>query len=711
MALVTGVTVAYAGPVGAAASWSVVPSASPAGPPTGSFADVSCPSSISCFAVGGASTGPLAEHWDGSHWSIMSMPYNPTAGAFKRISCATTTSCIAVGNAVGGSTVAEWDGTAWSFTPFPGAGTGNAGLVTFESVTCTSPTSCFAVGWKGGGSSTTLIESWNGAQWSIVPSPNPPGQDANTLYDVTCASPSSCFAVGGTLIEQWDGTSWSIVTSPTFPDDTFPNLVGVSCTSESSCFAVGYINNSDGSLETTLIEAWDGASWSIVASPNAPGADRTFLLGVTCESDAACFAAGSVQQDANSPTGILGTVVEQWDGISWSIVPNPNVSQGSNFILGLIAGFQLRWNGTSWSNTTTPPVIPAPPIATLAGVSCATATKCFAVGQYENGAGRTVTLVEQPAGASWSVVASPNAAGSSGLSGVSCPSTTACFAVGSSGTGGAFRTLIERWNGHAWSITPSPNVARAVKGLTPNILLSVSCSSATNCYAVGYSIYFSYQTLIEHWDGKKWTIVPSANLVAGKGVESVLEGVSCSSATNCLAVGRSAATTSNQPGTYRTLTERWNGKAWSIVASPNAVSGSGELAGVSCAATKACVAVGNAYGSALRKSLIESWNGTAWSRVTSADPAAATHSALTGVSCASPTRCLAVGVSSGTSAANTALAKALAGGHWSNVPGAGPAGARTSNLNGVSCPTTASCFAVGTVNTSGTPLTLVERYA
>jgi hypothetical protein len=29
----------------------------------------------------------------------------------------------------------------------------------------------------------------------------------------------------------------------------------------------------------------------------------------------------------------------------------------------------------------------------------------------------------------------------------------------------------------------------------------------------------------------------------------------------------------------------------------------------------------------------------------------------------------------------------------------------------VSCPTNASCFAVGTVNTFGAPLTLVERYA
>ena len=40
----------------------------------------------------------------------------------------------------------------------------------------------------------------------------------------------------------------------------------------------------------------------------------------------------------------------------------------------------------------------------------------------------------------------------SALADVSCPTTTSCFAVGSSGT-----TLIERWNGTKWSIVASPS--------------------------------------------------------------------------------------------------------------------------------------------------------------------------------------------------------------------------------------------------------------
>src|SRR5437667_311369 len=103
--------------------------------------------------------------------------------------------------------------------------------------------------------------------WSIVSSPNSGGNDY--LSSVCCASFSFCTAVGSitngaqTLIETWNGTSWSIVPSPnrgTSPDF----LVGVACVSSSSCTAVGSYHN--GVVSQTLIESWDGATWAIVSS-------------------------------------------------------------------------------------------------------------------------------------------------------------------------------------------------------------------------------------------------------------------------------------------------------------------------------------------------------------------------------------------------------------------------------------------------------------
>jgi hypothetical protein len=76
-----------------------------------------------------------------------------------------------------------------------------------------------------------------------------------SVQTVSCASSSQCFAVGSqnngtsdkTLIEQWDGNSWSIVPSPN--NGTLPQyLFGVACASTSECWAVGYYSSGTGHL-------------------------------------------------------------------------------------------------------------------------------------------------------------------------------------------------------------------------------------------------------------------------------------------------------------------------------------------------------------------------------------------------------------------------------------------------------------------------------
>ena len=64
------------------------------------------------------------------------------------------------------------------------------------------------------------------------------------------------------------------------------------------------------------------------------------------------------------------------------------------------------------------------------------------------------------------------------------------------------QTLVEHWNGSAWSVVPSPNAP----GTRSNSLVSVSAVAANDVWAVGYSLIgFTHQTLIEHWDGSSWT--------------------------------------------------------------------------------------------------------------------------------------------------------------------------------------------------------------
>ena len=87
------------------------------------------------------------------------------------------------------------------------------------------------------------------------------------------------------------------------------------------------------------------------------------------------------------------------------------------------------------------------------------------------------------------------------------------------------------WNGSTWSIVPSPN-----QGSDYNFLYGVSCTSPTYCVAVGDDAVPTELHLdvpMDPWDGIAWSVAssPSQNEVFDD-----LNGVSCTSPTNCIAV-------------------------------------------------------------------------------------------------------------------------------------------------------------------------------
>ena len=324
------------------------------------------------------------------------------------------------------------------------------------------------------------------SRWSIIHSPNPSGGEAE-LDGVSCVSATDCIAVGGdlrngsTVVEHWSGKKWSIIHSPRGVGSG-----GVSCVSASDCTAVGPPSQ------------WNGTVWSITPSPTPSDGS---LAGVSCVSAVDCIAVGRIGNDAGGSTGgddAAGhTLVEQWNGTKWSIVHAPNPSVGG----------------------------------ALMGVSCVTAVDCTAVGNsFGVSDGHTYNksaLVEHWNGTKWSITLSK---GGIALDGVSCVSATDCTAVGRGGSG----TLVEHWNGKKWSIIHSLTPSSGGGGLD-----GVSCVSATDCTAVGFSIRAPISgpqvstTLVEHWNGKKWSVIPSSNPSGG----GVLLGVSCVSATHCAAVG------------------------------------------------------------------------------------------------------------------------------------------------------------------------------
>jgi hypothetical protein len=696
----------------ASPAWSVVPTPSRSGASDGSLRAVSCASASQCFAVGTEGTGidpqTLIESWNGSRWSIVkSLSVGISGSSLDSISC-TSAWCMAIGNyqnfVAGPQVLIEaWSGSTWSTIPTPNPV--NAEDVDLASVSCLSATACTAVGSyesSTSGSVVTLVESWNGSNWSQVSSPNVSG-DETFLNGVSCASASACMAVGGaenveggaeqTLTESWNGSTWSIVASPNQGLGENNYLNGVSCRSATSCTAVGLY---DSSGSKPLVESWNGTTWSIAASPGTGN-----LNSVSCATAKFCIAVGSA--------GVV-----RWNGSTWSdVLSNKHLSAVScvsastcmaagNLKISTIVRHALvvSWHAGKWSTVPSPSRLTYSNV--LAGVSCPSATSCVAVGHYLDSKSVMQTLVESWNGSTWSIVASPNEGtlGSS-LDSISCTSASACMAVGSYTTAGSAQPLIESWNGKTWSILSSA----AISGQSPQ-LTGVSCTSAKSCMAVG--VYGTvagedFTTFTEAWNGKTWSVVPSVNSSG----QTYLNGVSCVSAKSCTAAGWYATT----GGLGETLIESWNGSAWSVVTSPNEGEDTNTLVGISCLSASSCTAVGSAagvgYGGATQ-TRVESWNGSTWSIVPSADQGTQSNY-LAGISCRSASSCIAVGEVGTVS--DHSVAKALIeswnGSTWSILPSPSVS-ALDPQLFAVSCTTTTSCMATGEIG-AGNQASLAER--
>jgi hypothetical protein len=347
-------------------------------------------------------------------------------------------------------------------------------------------------------------------------------------------------------------TRWSIVPSSNVSPSQGSNLLGTSCTSTTFCMSVGHYTNASG-IDQTLTETFNGSSWSIVPSPDTSPTLDNDLGQVSCTSPNFCVAVG----DAKNSGFYYQPLVEMFDGTSWSIIPSPSTSTTEAQFLN--------------------------------GVTCLGTTFCVAVGAVEVTAGHPQTLVLSYDGTQWVITPSPSPSPSIDILGaVSCPSITDCVAVGVNFNemAGHGETLIESFDGAKWMVTPSPNVP----GSQDNTVYGISCTSISDCVAVGSYADASYvnHTLTLAYDGINWTIEPSPNTSSDQ--DNVLQSVSCTSSTSCMAVG----STGKPAPVEQTLVEDLTETAWGIVPSPNTSPNEDNvLSDVTCPGAEYCVAVGN----------------------------------------------------------------------------------------------------------------------
>jgi PKD repeat protein len=377
----------------------------------------------------------------------------------------------AAGTVYGGDETLETEPSSWRVAALPQPPNSGKGEEAFG-VSCLQPDECVAVGenWDlGVHTSVTLAELWDGASWSVMPTPNPSGLDEGwqygryaVLHGVSCASATSCVAVGHykgpsetvePLAEVWDGSGWSLTDPAHPPGSTSAALDDVSCATSTNCVAAGYYASGPGAYRT-LIERWDGAKWSVETPPNPTGSSSSWLAGISCTSTSICFAAGAYQAGS-----IEKTLVERWSGETWSVQSTPNPGSRDE--------------------------------ARLEAISCPASSACTAVGYYRGGP-TLVTLAEHWDGAQWAAQSTPTPDGEGYLWSVSCATPSACTAAGTyyspEETDHGFRGLIERWSGNDWSVPEIEETSTPSGWWHESSLQGVSCAVPEGCDAVGNSL-------------------------------------------------------------------------------------------------------------------------------------------------------------------------------------------------------------------------------
>ena len=322
--------------------------------------------------------------------------------------------------------------------------------------------------------------------WTQIPSPSVGNLD-NNLDAVSAAGPNDAWAVGNyyaatnptvfaTMAQHWDGTRWTEYALPNVGANQ-NTLFGVAELPNGHTWAVGYYTNPS-YVDQTLIEHFDGTTWSVVPSPS-PGVGRNILYGVAAISDTNAWAVGA-QMDA---AGTWHTLIEHFDGTTWSIVPSADPGTSGNLVFGLTAvsptsvyavgersssGFPDQalvehWNGSTWS------VLSSPADTTeslLAYGVTGTDTTLTMVGNRASDTAPFTTLVATGAPTNLALVNTPNATGENNLYATTTATDGTTYAAGWSvdpTTGVYLSEILHGANGQ-YSLDATPNPGSGANG-------------------------------------------------------------------------------------------------------------------------------------------------------------------------------------------------------------------------------------------------------
>jgi hypothetical protein len=353
------------------------------------------------------------------------------------------------------------------------------------------------------------------------------------------------------------GSIFKVVPTPN--ENTNNNLLAASASSPNDIWAVG---------QSTI--HFDGTKWTAFPAPFIKGMNTASLTGVVDVSPTLAWAVGN---ENNNGQSLFQQVIEQWDGKKWSLFPNPKFPPNSEAILFAMApisandiwavgdflqidknlDFNLfeHWDGTSWTATTVR--VTKSPFESLSGASADATNDAWAVG-FQGFAPQI--LAKHWDGTKWRTAATPQVAGNNNkLNAVLALAPNDAWAVGFSTPGkpanAASLTLILHWDGTSWKVVPSPNVGPKTQ-FQSNTLQGLTANSAKDIWAFGDYLAADgsgqFRTLLLHWDGTSWKIAPSPNPTKGDFVGDALQSGVTPSPGNVWIFGQEDEIVQNNPG-------------------------------------------------------------------------------------------------------------------------------------------------------------------
>ena len=356
-------------------------------------------------------------------------------------------------------------------------------------------------------------------------------------------------------------------------------LFATACTGAGNCVAGGDYQFGSKPVEPVVATQSQGR-WSrgirLLLPPDAARQPYSQVNGIACSSAGNCVAVGDYEYGRSD--SLQAFIATESHG-RWARAYAPRLPANSS----------------------------APGSAQLGAVACTHGGFCEAVGSYQDSSGNEQTMaLAKPAGGGWrqaTEVAAPASAAANPdafMTGIACTGPGSCVAVGNysvSATRYAAMGAIESRG--SWRRATGIAAPHNAISSTFTAISSISCLATEVCLGVGEYAVSATQSRamnVTESDGRFSTATEITAVPGGASLRpsTYLLGVSCTSASTCLAVGGGRNEAGHSVAMYMT---RSHGHWQATFLPPPARAGTGThalsaLYSVSCTARDACTAVG-----------------------------------------------------------------------------------------------------------------------